>query len=153
MAGMIMVHGRVSIRMSITKAREDVRQARLLVASGKREEALEKLDRAIEEMEPERLLTTTEAAEALGVRSVNTIKGWCHTGYIRGVGRGSRIMIPLAEVERIQNSDQVRAIRVSDALHGESEDFGAPSGLDAEQLRDLAASRPGKLPWQTTTPE
>ena len=139
--------------MSITKAREDLQQARQLVASGKREEALHKLDQAIHAMEPERLLTTTEAAEALGVRSVNTIKGWCHTGYLRGVGRGSRIMIPLAEVERIQNSDQVRAIRASDALHKASRDFSARDGLDDEQLRDLAASRPGKLPWQSSPRE
>jgi len=129
--------------MSITEAREELRQARQLVASGKREEALHRLDRAIHAMEPERLLTTTEAAEALGVRSVNTIKGWRHTGYLRGVERGSRIMIPLAEVERIQNSDQVRAIRASDTLHEASRGFSSPSGLDDEQLHDLAASRPG----------
>ncbi|HEY8309534.1 MAG TPA: helix-turn-helix domain-containing protein [Gemmatimonadaceae bacterium] len=139
--------------MSITKAREELQRARQLIASGKSEEALQNLDQAIREMEPERLLTTTEAAEALGVRSVNTIKGWCHTGYLRGVGRGSRIMIPLAEVERIQNSDQVRAIRASDVLHEASRDFSLPSGLDDEQLRDLAASRLGKLPWHTDSCE
>lgn len=139
--------------MSITRAREELWRARLLIASGKSEEALHTLDQAIQEMEPERLLTTTEAADALGVRSVNTIKGWCHTGYLRGVRRGSRIMIPLAAVERIQNSDQVRAIRVSDALHEASQSLDPLSGLDEEQLRDLAASRPGKLPWQTTPHE
>ena len=139
--------------MSITKAREELQRARQLIASGKSQEALHTLDQAIQEMEPERLLTTTEAAEALGVRSVNTIKGWCHTGYLRGVGRGSRIMIPLVEVERIQNSDQVRAIRASDVLHEASRDFSLPSGLDDEQLRDLAASRPGKLPWHTDSCE
>jgi excisionase family DNA binding protein len=139
--------------MSITKAREELQQARQLVASGKSEEALHRLDQAIAEIGPERLLTTTEAAEALGVRSVNTIKGWCHTGYLRGVGRGSRTLIPLAEVERIQNSDQVRAIRASDALHEASRDFSSPSGLDDEQLRDLAASRPGKPPWHAAPRE
>lgn len=138
---------RVGNIVSITKAREELQRARQLIASGKSDEALHTLDQAIQEMKPERLLTTTEAAEALGVRSVNTIKGWCHTGYLRGVGRGSRIMIPLAEVERIQNSDQVRAVRASDLLHEASRDFALPSGLDDEQLRDLAASRPGKLPW------
>ncbi len=144
---------KVTVSMSITKAREEMVQARQLVASGKSEEALHRLDQAIQEIEPERLLTTTEAAEALGVRSVNTIKGWCHTGYLRGVERGSRIMIPLAEVERIQQNDQVRAIRASDALHEVSRDFSLPSGLDEEQLRDLAASRPGKLPWHTAPHE
>ncbi len=96
-------------------------------------------------MEPKRLLTTTEVAEALGVRSVNTVKGWCYTGYLCGVGRGSRIMIPLAEVERIQNSDQVRAIRASDAMHETSRDFFASSGLDDEQFLDRVFGGEGRL--------
>ena len=58
-------------------------------------------------------------------------------------------MIPVSEVERIRDSDQVRTARTLNELHEEIRDFGVDEGLTDEQLRDLAESRPGRLPWQT----
>ena len=95
-----------------------------------------------------RLLTTAEAAAALGVRSVNTIKLWVKTGYITGVKRGDRTMIPASEIERLEQDDRVRAMRVVDRLHEESNTLGTETGLTPEQLQDLIASRPGTPPWK-----
>ena len=94
-----------------------------------------------------RLLTTAEAAAALGVRSVNTIKLWVKTGYLTGIRRGERTLIPASEIERVEADGRVRAMRVVDQLHEETKDFGTEEGLTPEQMRDLIAERPGKPPW------
>jgi excisionase family DNA binding protein len=94
-----------------------------------------------------RLLTTAEAAAALGVRSVNTIKLWVKTGYLTGIRRGERTLIPASEIERVEADDRVRAMRVVDQLHEETKDSGTEEGLTPEQMRDLIAERPGKPPW------
>ncbi len=133
--------------MSITDLRQELRQARTDAAEGKTAEAVRRLDRALQELESERLLTTAEAADLLDVRSENVVKGWSRLGFIHGVTRDGRTLIPLSEIERVQDSDQVRAIRASDRAHDAS-DFGTEDGLTDEQLRDLSASRPGTLPWQ-----
>ncbi len=98
--------------------------------------------KALQELESDRLLTTTEAAEALGVRSINTVKLWRRNGFLASVQRGNGAMIPLAEVER------VRAIRAADKLHDVSAAFGVPEGLSDEEMEQLSAARPGQLPWQ-----
>jgi hypothetical protein len=93
-------------------------------------------------------LTTTQAAQAIGVRSVNTIKYWVKIGYIYGVKRNGRTLIPRAEIERITNDDRVRAIRVTDHLHEETTLLGGPDGLSDAELLALKASRPGTTPWE-----
>jgi len=109
--------------------------------------AAARLKHALAESTPHDLLTTTQAAAALGVRSVNTVKYWCKSGYIHGVKRNERILIPLSEIERIKDDDRVRMIRAADRLHDETEGFG-PEGLTQEDMDSLSASRPGTLPWQ-----
>ncbi len=112
------------------------------------QEAADRIRAALREVEQPALLTTAEAAEALGVRSVNTIKLWVKTGYIHGVKRGSRTLIPASEIERIESDDRVKAMRVVDRLHEESSDLGAEDGLTDEQMLDLIAGRPGTPPWR-----
>lgn len=134
--------------MAIAEMREELLQDRERVVAGNSVDVVDVIDRALKHIEPHNLLTTSEAANLLGVRSVNTVKLWCRSGYLNGVMRGNRTMIPISEIERVQNADQVRAIRASDALHSASADLGVERGLDEEQLQDLAASRPGRLPWR-----
>ncbi len=137
--------------MSIRKLREELVQARIAAAAGDTDMTVRRLDAALQELEPEHLVTTTEAAHLLNVRSVNTVKIWCRMGYLHGVQRGGRTLIPVSEIERVHDSDQVRAIRASDAMHDEIADFGVEEGLTNEQLADLSASRPGRLPWKRDT--
>ena len=77
-------------------------------------EATNKLKHALGEADTRDLLTTAEAAQALGVRSVNTVKYWVKTNYLQGVKRGSRTLIPLSEIERIKCQDRVRMIQTSE---------------------------------------
>lgn len=112
------------------------------------QEAADRLKHALEEAAGHDLLTTTQAAAALGVKSVNTVKYWCKIGYIHGLKRNGRTLIPLSEIERIKDDDRVRVIRAADRLDDETEDLGGPEGLSDEELRALSASRPGTLPWQ-----
>jgi len=134
--------------MTISDLRDELLQARQAARGGNLTETVRQLDKALEHIEPDRLLTSTEAARLLGVRSPNTILGWCRTGYLRGVKRGGRTMVPLTEVERIQEGDQVRLIRALDALHDQTAELGSDEGMTDEEMEMLHQTRPGTLPWE-----
>lgn len=108
--------------------------------------AADTLKRALREADARTLLTTAEAASALGIRSINTVKRWVRTGYLHGVQRNERTLIPVAEIERIQNDDRVRELRALSALHDEIPDFGR--ALTDAELQALRTTRPGIPPWE-----
>lgn len=137
--------------MSITELREELKALREIVRTGDREAAERKIEQALRELDADTLLTTTEAASLLGIRSVNTLKLLCRRGDLRYVTRGNRTMIPLSEVERVQDSEQLRGLRASDRAHDATATLGDPNdlGLTAEQMEDLEVARPGRLPWET----
>jgi excisionase family DNA binding protein len=137
--------------MSITELRAELEEARAHIAQiegSQAKKALDKLDRALKDLAPGRLLTTTEAAELLGIGSVNTLKLLVRHHGINYELHGNRMMIPLSDLEQLQKSSIVRGIRASDRMHNATKDLGAIDGLTPEQMEDLEASRPGRVPWE-----
>ncbi len=99
-------------------------------------------------LDRDRLLTTRQAADLLGIRSVNTLKLLLRREQVPTIRRGNRTMVALGEVERLQDSERVRGIRASDAAHDATTGLGIPDGLSAAQLEDLEVARPDRPPWQ-----
>ena len=64
---------------------------------------------------PGRLMTTGEAAQALGVRSINTIKRWAAEGQLDGVRRGGRLLILAESVKRMTQSPSVAEQKAREA--------------------------------------
>jgi hypothetical protein len=109
--------------------------------------AADKLRLALRESKEGGLLSTEEAAAAPGIGSANIVQRWAKTGYLQSVQRNGRTMIPVSEVRRIQDADQVRDLRASDRRHAEIATFGGQDGLTEEELDGLRAGRPGRAPW------
>ena len=134
--------------MTIRGLRESLEQIRSYVEVGATDKALDKITATLRSLDKERLLTTTEAAELLGIRSVNTLKSLLRLEQVPTVRRGNRTMIALGELEKVRRNERVRGLRASDAAHDAIEELGVPDGLSPAQLEELEASRPGGLPWQ-----
>ncbi len=128
--------------------RAELERAREAARAGDLTAVLRELDQAVASLDDDRLLTTTEAARLLGIRSPNTVLAWCRTAYIRGIKRGGRTMIPLSEIERIRGGNPVRAIKVADQLHDRAAALGGDADMSEEELEQLHAGRPGRLPWE-----
>jgi hypothetical protein len=135
--------------MSIRDLRKELEAIRTSAQQGDLAQVVHKVDQALTALDSAQLLTTTQAAQLLGIRSVNTLKLIVRRSDIAYTMHGNRMMIPLAEVERIQNSPEVRGIRASDRAHDATEALGGAQGLTEEQLEDLEDTRPGRLPWET----
>ena len=133
--------------MTVAELREELVQARELILHGDRECAAKTLERAIHELDSERLLTTTEAANLLGIRSVNTLKLLLRTEKVPTIQHGNRTMILLREVEHLQRNERVHGLRASDRLHDSIADLGEEP-VSQEVHAVIAAGRPGMLPWE-----
>ncbi|MGH2346008.1 MAG: helix-turn-helix domain-containing protein, partial [Chloroflexota bacterium] len=132
----------------LVEAREDIRAARSLAEARGDVDVVRKLDQALAALAPERLLTTTQAAEFLGIRSINTLKMLVRLEDLRTEHHGNRMMIPVSELERIQHGSRVKSIRASDRIFGQVEIPSLPDGLTDGELDALEAGRPGRLPWE-----
>lgn len=134
----------------LTELREDLKELRSYVADGNTDEALRRIDRTLQELDDERRVTTTEAAELLGIQSVEIVRLLCNRGDIRYiVSDDGEAMITISEIERVRDSEPVRMIRTLDRLHDEIEELGFPGEpLTEEEMEMLHASRPGTLPWE-----
>lgn len=134
--------------MGIKDLRQDLEAIRASAQAGDLARVVQRVSEALHALDGGRLLTTTEAAELLGIRSVNTLKVRVRQLGVPHEMHGNRMMLPLAEVEHLQNSPEVRGIRASDRAHDATDNLGSKEGLSSEQLSDLTQARPGRLPWQ-----
>lgn len=152
---LVMMNGKGEIPSQEVAVRKLERIGAQLRESGVAELA-EELDRVIEhlrELQPttdvpgsnrEILLTTGEAAEMLGIRSLNTIKKWAIDGLLDGCRRGGRIMITQASVERLLQKPLVSRERSHEAAEEEAWepfDIGNRHPLPAEPWS-------GRKPWE-----
>ena len=143
--------GALSTTILRAPQREELEQSITLlrdVPDVRAQQAIERIRAALEEADQEEYLTTAEAARALGIRSVNTIKLWVKTGYLIGRRLGGRTLIPLSEIERLEHDERVRVLRAVGRLHEETSNLGREEGMTPEELRSLEEGRPGILPWQ-----
>ncbi len=132
----------------LTEVREEIEQARQLAAARGEEDVVRHLDHALAAVAPERLLTTSQAAEYLGIHSVNTVKALVRAEGLRTEMHGNRLMIPVRELERLEASKKLAAIRASDRSHDEADAAFGSEGLTEDEMAGLTAGRPGRLPWQ-----
>ena len=133
--------------MTINDMRRELEAIQASAKAGDLEGVVQTVDRALHALDSSRLLTTTEAAELLGIRSVNTLKLLVRRLGIPYRRHGSRMMLALADVERLRDRIEVRGIRASDRAHDEAQALGG-DGLSRDELDELSSARPGKLPWQ-----
>jgi len=133
---------------TIEVLRTDLERARQAARAGDMAAVLRELDQAAASLNADRLLTTTDAAHLLGIRSPNTVLAWCRTGYVRGVKRGGRTLIALSEIERIRDGDPVRASRAAEQMHDRAAPVGADQTMSDGEMEALHDARPGTLPWE-----
>lgn len=98
-------------------------------------------------LRPERMLTTGEAGEMLGVRSVNTIKAMIAHGDLRGEKQGGRWLVPLSAVEEAGQLRRVQVVQAMERAMDEIGDFGGRP-MTEEEMEELHAARPGTYPWE-----
>ena len=129
---------------------DDLRKIQKLAAERGETDILALVDHALAEVEPEQLLTTTEVAKLLGIKSVNTVKVLARAQGLRTVQHGNRMMIPLSEIERVRTSQQVRRVQVAERIHDATADLGGD--LTQDDMDALEEARPGRLPWEAERP-
>jgi excisionase family DNA binding protein len=135
--------------------REGVLRARAQAAARHEDEIVRELDGVLAQIDSgETLLTTSEAAAKLGIRSVNTIKAIVHAGRIQARKVGTHYSIPLAEIERLQDDPAIAGLQATSRIHARLDaELGPEIALTDEEMRMLSDSRPGMLPWKHAVAE
>lgn len=134
--------------MSVKEIRDHVVTARELIEAGDTEGARQHLDIAAQQLAPETMLTTTEAAELLGIRSKNTIKAMARRGQIAATLVGTRYLIALAEVARLQDAPVIHEVRTIERDYDAMAFPGSDEPVSEEEMTSLRVGEPGLLPWR-----
>jgi hypothetical protein len=130
----------------IDQSVQRLQRAQELVTAGRRDEALEVLDELTRLWQPDQTVTTKEAADFLGIRSINTLKALLKAKGIRTVMNGNRIMVPMDALLALKKSREVARLRASDTAHDTGFDDDRP--MSQAEMDALHDTRPGTLPWQ-----
>jgi hypothetical protein len=130
----------------IDQSVQRLQRAQELVTAGRRDEALEVLDELTRLWQPDQTVTTREAADFLGIRSINTLKALLKAKGIRTVMNGNRIMVPMDALLALKKSREVARLRASDTAHDTGFDDDRP--MSQAEMDALHDTRPGTLPWQ-----
>jgi excisionase family DNA binding protein len=113
-------------------------------------EAQAVFERVRDELAPDHLLTTREAADFLGIRSVNTLKALVRTAHIPTVKVGTHMRIARRDLERLQRDRRTQALQESDEMWDTVDDAFGAEGMAQEEMEALSATRPGSVPWPAT---
>ena len=98
------------------------------------------------------LLTTTQVAQLLGIRSVNTVKALIRAGRIDAHKVGSHYRVSLNEVERLSRDSTIRGLHDAGRLHDGLSAMGLDREMTDDEMQALSAARPGTLPWRRADP-
>jgi len=139
-------------RMGTPEALEALETVQRRLADTGSLELAETMERALEALRDERgvheptggVMTTGQAAQVLGVRSVNTIKRWAREGLLEGFRRGGRVLVSRRSVEHLIGSPSVAEQRAFE--HRLDEDLGGFGDDKAPEL-PLNATWRGRRPW------
>lgn len=105
------------------------------------------LERVRAELAPDHLLTTREAADFLGIRSINTLKALIRAEQVPTVKVGTHTRIARRELERMLESHRTQAIQQIDKAWDQVDDDFGCAGMTQDEMDALNRSRPGTLPW------
>ncbi len=133
--------------MSISAVRRDLEAIRDRAADGDLSGVVQKVAAALKALDADRLLTSTEAAAYLNIRSVNTLKVLIRRLNVQHEMHGSRMMVPIAALDALQDDASVRGIQASDRAHDATAELDDGALLTDDQLEALEQGRPGMLPW------
>ena len=111
----------------------------------------EKVHRVMEDLRQDTLparddlMTTGEAAELLGVRSINTIKRWVKDGLLAGYRRGGRVLVTRSSVLEMADAPTVAEQRAFERRLD-----AAVQPFEGREENDLPASATwdGRWPWE-----
>jgi excisionase family DNA binding protein len=101
------------------------------------------------EAAPPKLMTTGEAAEALGIRSVNTIKRWTQDGKLEGFRRGGRVLVSARSVAALAESSLIGRER---EYEREVDEALAPFDAGEREIPELGQTWEGRKPWERHAP-
>lgn len=134
--------------MGIRELRRDLEAIRDRAQVGDLPGVVQKVSAALETLDTDPLLTTTQAAAYLHIRSVNTLKLLIRQLHVPYEMHGNRMMISIAALDALRDEAIVRGIQASDRAHDALADVDGGAALSDEQLEALERGRPGTLPWR-----
>ena len=100
--------------------------------TGTRGQSFERVRQSLEVQSKGGLLTTGQAANVLGIRSVNTVKRWIYDGLLVGYRRGGRILVSVDSVAQLIASSELASQRAFESRLDKA--LKPLDGLDADDV-------------------